>query len=182
MMLPVSPACRQWSDLEPGTRPSRAAHYSGWEASQAAIQAALEQHAPIDGLLGFSQGATATALFLAHAQRAADEPQAQPQPQSQQQMQQLRELGELRFAVVIAGFLPRDVSYAAVLQRHPPPQGLPCLHVHGAGDALVPEERSRALWECFHPGSVRVFKHPGAHMVSGRGGRPALLQCLGRCS
>jgi predicted esterase len=167
--------------LEPGTRPSRAAHYSGWEASQAAIQAALEQHAPIDGLLGFSQGATATALFLAHAQRAADE--QQPQQQHQQQPRpQPRRLGDLRFAVVVAGFLPRDDSHAAVLQRHPPPQGLPCLHVHGAGDALVPEERSRALWECFHPGSVRVFKHPGAHMVSGRGGRPALLQCLGRCS
>ena len=150
--------------MEPGTRPSRAAHYSGWAASQAAIQAALEQHAPIDGLLGFSQGATATALFLAHAQRAADEPQPE-QPQSQL-------LGGLRFAVVVAGFLPRDASYAAVLQRHPPPQRLPCLHVHGAGDALVPEERSRALWECFHPGSVRLFKHPGAHMVSGmQGGR-----------
>lgn len=44
----------QWTDIEPGTRPSRAAHYSGWEASQAAIAIALEAHQPIDGLLGGS--------------------------------------------------------------------------------------------------------------------------------
>ncbi len=42
----------QWRDLEPGTRPSRAAQYSGWEASQAAIAEALEAQQPIDGLLG----------------------------------------------------------------------------------------------------------------------------------
>lgn len=42
----------RWQDLEPGTRPSRAAHYTGWEASQAAIEEALQQHHPIDGLLG----------------------------------------------------------------------------------------------------------------------------------
>ena len=41
-----------WQDTEPGMRPSRAARYSGWEASQAAIDEALRQHAPVDGLLG----------------------------------------------------------------------------------------------------------------------------------
>jgi hypothetical protein len=58
--------------------------YSGWEESQAIIQRALEEHAPIDGLLGFSQGATATALFLSHALPAGLAPQ-------------------LRFAIIIAG-------------------------------------------------------------------------------
>ena len=177
------PSCRQWSDLEPGTRPSRAAHYSGWPASQAAIRAALEEHAPIDGLLGFSQGATAAALFLAHAQlpeedgpevqqAAAQQQQQQqqqagspgkpPQPQQQQQQQRSPE-DSLRFAVIIAGFLPRDASYADALRRGCPT--LPSLHVVGAADALVPEERSAGLWGCFAPGSVETYQHPGAHMV-----------------
>ncbi|PRW45017.1 Glucose-induced degradation 4 [Chlorella sorokiniana] len=181
----------QWSDLEPGTRPSRAAHYSGWPASQAAIRAALEEHAPIDGLLGFSQGATATALFLAHArlpeqqdgqeapqaaeqqdaqevQQPAEQQQAgspgQPQQQQQQQGAQQRSPEDsLRFAVIIAGFLPRDATYADALHRGRP--CVPSLHVFGAADALVPEERSAGLWGCFAPGSVETYQHPGAHMV-----------------
>jgi hypothetical protein len=145
--LPLAP-CRRWTDLEPDMRPSRAAHYSGWDASQAAIQAALDVHAPIDGLLGFSQGATAAALYLAHTQ-----------PRDALQRRQ----DQLRFAVIIAGFLPRDATYAAALRQGSP--ALPSLHVHGAADALVPEDRSRALWDCFAPGSVRHYKHTGAHMV-----------------
>lgn len=159
---------RQWSDLEPGTRPSRAAHYRGWQASQAAIEAALVQHAPIDGLLGFSQGATATALFLAGAS-LPDQP-AQQQPEAQQQRPDecdaaavAAALERLRFAVVIAGFLPRDASYAAALQAGRP--ALPSLHVVGEKDALVPEERSAALWGCFSPGGLHIYRHPGAHMV-----------------
>ena len=175
--------------MEPGTRPSRAAHYTGWAASQAAISAALREHAPIDGLLGFSQGATAAALFLAHAQlpgELAAEPAAQQQQQQQQQQQ--RQQGQaadgdctaaaaaaaeaavaaerrLRFAVLIAGFLPRDAGYADALRRGRPV--LPSLHVWGAADALVPEERSRSLMDCFQPGSAEVYQHPGAHMVRG---------------
>lgn len=129
-------------------RPSRAAHYSGWGASRAAIRAALDEHAPVDGLLGFSQGATAAALYLADTQ---------PRGASKQRHDQLR------FAVVVAGFLPRDAAYAAALRQGRP--SLPSLHVHGAADALVPEDRSLALWECFVPGSARRFTHPGAHMV-----------------
>lgn len=163
----------QWSDLEPGTRPSRAAQYRGWQASQAAIEAALVQHAPIDGLLGFSQGATAVALFLAGASLPD---QLAQQQQQQQQPQEARErldacdpaavaaaLAHLRFAVIVAGFLPRDASYAAALQSGRP--RLPSLHVVGRKDALVPEERSAALWDCFSAGDLRVYRHPGAHMV-----------------
>lgn len=54
--------CRQ--DLGPDKRPSLAVKYSHWEVTYAALCDALRQHKP-DGLFGFSQGATATALFLA---------------------------------------------------------------------------------------------------------------------
>ena len=110
--------------------------------------AALEAHAPVDGLLGFSQGATAAALYLAHA-AAAGEPRGSR--------------GQLRLAVLAAGFLPRDASYAAALAVGCP--ALPTLFVYGEADALVPEERTRGLWEAFAPGAVHRHLHGGAHWV-----------------
>jgi pimeloyl-ACP methyl ester carboxylesterase len=137
----------QWTDLEPGTRPSRAASYTGWAASQDAIHQAIEQNWPVDGLLGFSQGATATALFLAHASREENSRNIPP------------------WAVLIGGFMPRDVSYAAVLKERPSPIQQRSLHVTGEKDALVPTERSRELWECFDERYRSVYSHGGAHMV-----------------
>jgi hypothetical protein len=55
-------ACRQ--DLGPDKRPSLAVKYAQWDVTYAALCDALRSHKP-DGLFGFSQGATATALFLA---------------------------------------------------------------------------------------------------------------------
>lgn len=39
-------------DLESTKRPSKAAHYTGWEASSSALHAALDREQGIDGLLG----------------------------------------------------------------------------------------------------------------------------------
>lgn len=134
----------EWEDLEPGTRSSCAARYTGWAASQAALEAALAAHAPVDGLLGFSQGATAAALFLAHREALKDSSSV--------------------FAVLIGGFLPRDGSYASAI-RGAAPLRVASLHVTGEKDALVPPERSAELWEAFDPGRRHVSRHPGAHMV-----------------
>jgi predicted esterase len=141
----------EWQDV--GGRPSGAAHYTGWDASQAAIVQALHDHAPVDGILGFSQGATAAALFLAHAAAAGDDgtgtgAQSAPLP---------------GWAVLIGGFLPRDEAHAQVVRGAG--LALPSLHVSGDRDALVPRERSEALWECFAPARRAVHLHPGAHMV-----------------
>jgi predicted esterase len=136
----------QWTDLEPGTRPSRAASYTGWSASQDAIHAALEQNWPVDGLMGFSQGATATALFLAHASRGENSSNIPP------------------WAVLIGGFMPRDARYAAVLKETAPIQQR-SLHVTGEKDELVPTERSEELWKCFEDKYRTVYNHGGAHMV-----------------
>jgi predicted esterase len=136
-----------WRDVEPGTRPSRAAEYTGWDASQAAIDAALAEHAPIDGLVGFSQGATAVAMYLAHARAAPGA--APPAP--------------LRFAVVVAGFLPRDKACAELIRATQGGAAMPTLHVGGAADTLVPPERQAALRAAF-PGAA-AWEHPGAHMM-----------------
>ena len=47
----VSVSCGM-QDLESTKRPSKAAHYTGWEASSGALHAALDREQGIDGVLG----------------------------------------------------------------------------------------------------------------------------------
>lgn len=54
----------RWTDSEPGTRPSRALHYTGWDESVQHLTQALEQHAPVHVIMGFSQGSTAASLLV----------------------------------------------------------------------------------------------------------------------
>ena len=61
--------------------------------------------------------------------------------------------------------MPRDASYAATIAAARP--ALPSLLVSGAGDALVPPERSKQLAEAFAEGAVTFYTHPGGHMVGG---------------
>jgi dienelactone hydrolase len=104
----------------------------------------------ICALAGFSQGATAAALYLAHA----------------------RSPPALRFTVLVGGFLPLDPAHAASIRVAAP--AVPSLLVMGEKDELVPEERSRQLGAALAPGAAQWLKHPGAHMVSrGHGGRAA---------
>ncbi|BDA48958.1 Esterase OVCA2 [Coccomyxa sp. Obi] len=133
-----------WEDLNETKRPSKAAKYSGWEASVEALEAALISNHPIDGILGFSQGATAAALFLAGL-RNGSLPSAP------------------RFAVLVSGFLPRDPSYADIL-RHGH-VSTPTLFIHGSADELVPLERAHELQETFAEGATALLEHPGAHFV-----------------
>lgn len=64
----------QWQDLGPDKRPSLAVKYSNWDQTYSSLCNALRQQPP-DGLFGFSQGATAAALFLAALQTAQREGQ-----------------------------------------------------------------------------------------------------------
>ncbi|KAK9830318.1 hypothetical protein WJX72_010963 [[Myrmecia] bisecta] len=133
-----------WKDLEPGMRPSRAAHYDGWDVSVKVLADSLQRHAPIDGVLGFSQGATAAALLLA---QATSEPGI-PAPS---------------FAVLIGGFLPRDDTFAGWITTAKP--STPVLFVFGVNDVLVPPERSHQLIAAFAGPHIQQFEHAGAHMV-----------------
>lgn len=104
--------------------------------------------------VGFSQGATAAALFLSHAQQQGT-------------------CHSLKGAILIGGFLPRDDSYAAQLMQHR--VTMPAIFVCGEKDELVPIQRSQQLWETWDQQDggglgaglrgVTVYKHPGAHMV-----------------
>lgn len=134
-------------DEQPGTRPSGAMHYEGWEASLDLLLDALQQHAPVHAIMGFSQGAAAASLLAAHIHAS---PSTAPL------------LDHLRAAVLVSGFVPHDARYAAVLQANPP-RRVQSLHVMGERDRLVPNERGQKLVEAW--GGGEVYVHEGGHFV-----------------
>lgn len=86
-------------------------------------------------MLGFSQGATATALLLATLKRS---PQLLP-----------ADVAPPSFAVMCSGFLPRDPSFAQMVRDAAP--DTPSLFLFGAADELVPPQRSKELVAAFAP-------------------------------
>ena len=108
----------KWEDVQDTIRPSKSKQYTEWQSSLSLIAEALEEHAPIDGILGFSQGATILALFL--AQRTRGDISCQYLP---------------HFAILVGGFMPRDVSIAQYIIEGRP--SLRSLHIYGQNDDLV---------------------------------------------
>ena len=105
--------------------------YQGCEDSLRSVAA----HFPVDGILGFSQGAALTGLLAAlHAE-------------------------QLRFAICISGFPARSEAHAAFMA----PQGidLPSLHIYGEQDVLMDHERTLALAGCFV--EPQIVSHEGGH-------------------
>ncbi|MEW5317039.1 MAG: hypothetical protein WDW38_008370 [Sanguina aurantia] len=130
----------EWTDGGTVERPSQARTYSGWEeTSKPLIEAAMRQHAPVHGLLGFSQGATAVALMVA----------SQPSEQEQRSHEQ-----QLLFSIMIAGFVPKDPCYGGAQSSF--------LVIH---TSPVTPERGQDLLQKFNPAVASSFTHPGGHMV-----------------
>ncbi|CAD7700868.1 unnamed protein product [Ostreobium quekettii] len=135
-----------WTDTASTARPSKSAHYTGWEPSAVAIQLGLQEHWPVDGLLGFSQGATAIALFLAWVKTRGIELQLPP------------------CAILVGGFLPRDPHFAKLVQDAKP--AISALFMSGLKDTLVEPFRSEQLMSSFDPSAqLQIYHHDGAHMM-----------------
>lgn len=167
---PLEP--RSWWRVPAGRRPSMAPRLEGWEAARSAVERALREHAPIDGILGFSQGAAVAALYLAEEQakgrRLSDEAVLEvPQELPGDGPPPLP-----KFAVIVAGFVPSAVSAQETFAAPPPPGhavAIPTLHVMGESDDVIPLARSEALRERCEGGEALV--HPGGHMVPTASGK-----------
>lgn len=121
-----------WLESGPGPAPEKEP-----EAALRAVAAALAALGPVDGLLGFSQGAALAGLVCA-----------------------LREGGDgrfpFRFALLVAGF-PAEAAGAAGALR------VPSLHVFGQADRVIPAAESRALAARF--AQPVLLAHEGGHFV-----------------
>ncbi|XP_058019890.1 esterase OVCA2 [Ahaetulla prasina] len=109
------------------------------EAALRAVAAALAELGPVDGLLGFSQGAALAGLLCA-----------------------LRERGDGRFpfgfVLLVAGFPVAEAAGAAAGALR-----VPSLHVFGRDDRVIPAAESRALAERF--ARPALLAHDGGHFV-----------------
>ena len=150
-------APRRWhfTSPQPGQRPGtrHPVKITGWDDAKATIRGALQQHGPVFGLMGFSQGATAAAMYASCC--AADA--ALPAP---------------RCVLCVAGFMPRDDECAAWLRRDG--VAMPALHVVGEADEIISRERSEELAKVCAAGRTHV--HAGGHLVPSCTGE--VKQCL----
>lgn len=191
-LVPVAPGGRSWYDfsrLETG----ESATYDGIDACFTALaaycDALVAEGGPLDGVIGFSQGAVVAAIWVA---RRATLPRSM----------------EIRFAGFVSGLLPtapelrgevrtalsRSVApprvphvgaVAGAESTSTPPLRFATFHVLGETDSIIEPRRSLDLAEaCLLPGSStgedggvstssrsavwdhgNVFRHPGGHVV-----------------
>ncbi|XP_030818767.1 esterase OVCA2 [Camarhynchus parvulus] len=134
---------RGWWFSGPGTFEAgeAAAAPAGLEESLSAVAAALAEHGPFDGLLGFSQGAALAAMVC--ALRARGDPRF-----------------PVAFAVLVAAFASRAPAHGHFYRE---PIALPSLHVVGDTDAVIAAPLSRELAQCFV--EPVVLSHPGGHFI-----------------
>ena len=112
--------------------------YEGWKDSVAHVQCEIERLSPIDGVIGFSQGAALVAI-LAHMEHI-----------------------HLQFAICIGGFVPRAHDLAPLFHENEP-HPLPTCHVWGERDAVVPLEKSQKLSQMF--AQSYLISHEKGHLV-----------------
>ena len=128
----------------------------GWDATATRIADAVRTLGPFDGVLGFSQGASAAALALAL-------------------VPSLRET--VAFAILFSGFAPLDPTASAALFGPRDDgggggggggdtlRGVRSLHVWGTADGMVSRERFEELRSAFRTPEPETFEHDGGHGV-----------------
>ncbi|KAI0559087.1 Serine hydrolase (FSH1) [Gracilaria domingensis] len=110
----------------------------------------------IDGLLGFSQGATVVSLICA--------------------MREQPVFDSLRFALLFSGFPSRATLHQPLYEIS---IKVPSLHVWGEQDEIVPPKACEALYERFDSGNRSQYVHQKGHLVPGdAGARRAVSQFL----
>jgi pimeloyl-ACP methyl ester carboxylesterase len=128
---------------------TRAKHYQGWEQTRAWLVAFFGEHGPIDGVLGFSQGAALTGLLVGLRSPSGIPTLAQPLA--------------FDFAILIGGFVSNDPAHAA-LYAAAESYALPTLHVIGRADGIVTSEASLSLAARF--ANPQLAMHDGGHVIA----------------
>ena len=141
--------------------------YFGLEQSLECISDLLHRSGPIDGVIGFSQGAAAAAMVAALLEPGRRKAFATAQENNGDCLSfpdafARFEHPPLRFAICYSGFASEYPSYAAF---YTPPIATPSLHFIGSLDTVVEEGWTRGLVAQCESGTVSVALHPGGHFV-----------------
>ncbi|TIA30699.1 FSH1-domain-containing protein [Aureobasidium pullulans] len=136
----------------------------GVEEGLARVAGVLREHGPMDGVMGFSQGAALAAMVTSLLETGRSESFAKvtdgmPFPQTFAELQH----PPLKFGVCFSGLLNKHAKYAAFYE---PKIQTPVLHVLGSMDTIVEESESLALADrCEDGGASMVIRHAGTHTV-----------------
>lgn len=118
-----------------------------------------DEEGPLDGILGFSQGAAAAALLVGSLQAAPDAH---------------RPLTPPKFAIFVGGYLPEPFTDLASAPRPTPASfSVPSLHILSQRDTAVPAEQSLALKSLF--AKPLTLEHDLGHCVPQRSAHVAAI-------
>ncbi|KAJ2865572.1 Ovarian cancer-associated protein 2, partial [Coemansia erecta] len=137
------------------------------QSAETVVQA-MKEHGPIDGIIGFSQGAGMAAIMMA-LQHASQQQHCDTVYDSDVQtlIESVRPLGgALKFAFFFAGFYPDVPQFEALVSGAAGKIGVPSLHMVGRADRIVPMARGRELAaRAFTAEAAVVMEHEGGHFV-----------------
>ena len=123
---------------------------AGWQESQAAIQQALTQLGPFDGVMGLSQGSAVAAVLVAQQWQAQQAQLAASGcctcTSSGSGAQQAAQT--LQFAVLCSGYCSRVPEHARLLSDAAAAGGvaLPSLHIFGGGEGTAEMGLAAGCW------------------------------------
>ncbi|KAG9854620.1 FSH1-domain-containing protein, partial [Aureobasidium melanogenum] len=125
----------------------------------------LKENGPMDGVMGFSQGAALAAMVVSLLEPNRADAFGKVPGGGMEYPQSIKELQHppLRFGVCFSGLLNKHHAYTAFYE---PRIQTPVLHVLGSMDTIVEESESLALAErCADGGNGTVIRHAGTHTV-----------------
>ena len=124
--------------------------YEGWDASVTYLKTLCREQGPFDGVLGFSQGASLTAILAASLEHPERTPETSEPIQNK----------PFRFVISVSGFRPADPKFDPLFRDQ---IQTPVMLIVGANDSIVTSERSQTLVE--RCANSRVVRHPGEHYL-----------------
>ncbi|PKI82300.1 dihydrofolate reductase [Malassezia vespertilionis] len=124
--------------------------YRGWDNSAMFLQTVFQEHGPFDGIMGFSQGGSVTAVITA----ALEHPSLVPEMHGK-----FQEL-PFKFAINISGFRPADQKFDALFE---PKIATPMLIIIGMNDFLVEPKTTETLLSICE--QSRIVHHDGGHYL-----------------
>jgi predicted esterase len=134
---------------DPGVGPG-AARYAGWSDTCQWVVSLFKREGPFDGVFGFSQGATLTALLVGLRSHEGTTTEHKPLA--------------FDFAIMVGAFLAKDPDLARLYESQES-YDLPSIHIIGRSDFIVPGEYSRKVAAKFK--DPLVLEHNGGHVIAG---------------
>ncbi|KAL4448377.1 hypothetical protein ABPG75_005596 [Micractinium tetrahymenae] len=144
---------------------------AGWQESQLALQAALQEQGAFDGVLGFSQGAAVAAVLAAQAalERKQQQAAAGGSCTGSSGSASAAPHQPLQFAILCSGYIPPLEEHGQLLRAAAVAGGaaLPTLHMYSSGgdDRQVSARDSAELADCFDPTQRFVVRHSAGHAI-----------------